>query len=406
MTDLNAYRQELAAELDSILQFWMTCSPDEARGGFYGSVNHNNNSNATAAKGLVLNARILWTFSAAFNFTHEKKYLATAERAFRYLSDYFTDKEYGGMYWSVEADGYPLDTRKQVYGMAFYLYGLSEYFQAAGDPRLLQEAIQIFRLIEEKSFDAEQKGYYEAFARDWCHLPDMRLSEKDANEKKTMNTHLHVIEAYTNLYRYWPDALLRERIMQLLEVFEEHMIDRNTGHLLLFFDEEWNLRPDVVSYGHDIEAAWLLQHCAEIIGHISWQEKMKAHSLRITDAAIEGLDTDGGLWYEYNPLSQQLIKEKHWWPQAEAMVGFANAWQISGQEKYLQLSVNSWHFIKKYLRDNNKGEWVWGVTADYTVMDDKDKAGFWKCPYHNSRACMEMITRLQRAVSAKTPPVS
>lgn len=394
MIDIQAYRQELNAELANILQYWMTHTLDRERAGFYGSINHSNIADKTAPKGLVLNARILWTFSAAFNFTREEKYLTIAKRASSYLSDYFTDSTYGGMYWSVDAAGHPLETRKQVYGMAFYLYGLTEYYQAVKDPGLLEQAIRLFRLIEEKSFDNSRKGYYEAFARDWQQLEDTRLSNKDANEKKTMNTHLHVIEAYANLYKQWPDALLRQRIVQLLEVFDDHMIDKNTGHLLLFFDEAWQIKPDVVSYGHDIEAAWLLQQCAEIIGDNNWISKMKASALHITDAAIEGLDADGGLWYEYNPAGHQLIKEKHWWPQAEAMVGFANAWQISRQEKYLQLSLNSWQFIKKYICDKKVGEWVWGVHADYSVMDAEDKAGFWKCPYHNGRACIEMIQRL------------
>ena len=401
MIDLQAYTEELNAELANILQYWMSHTVDNERGGFYGSINHNNIADKTAPKGLVLNARILWTFSAAFNSTREEKYLAIAKRASTYLSDYFTDSTYGGMYWSVDAEGRPLETRKQVYGIAFYLYGLSEYYQAVKDPGLLEQAIQLFRLIEEKSFDNSRKGYYEAFARDWQHLQDMRLSNKDANEKKTMNTHLHVIEAYASLYKQWPDALLRKRIIQLLEVFDEYMIDKNTGHLLLFFDEVWTLKPDVVSYGHDVEAAWLLQQCAEIINDSSWIKKMRVHALRITEAATEGMDADGGLWYEYNPASHQLVKEKHWWPQAEAMLGFFNAWQLGGDAKYLQLSYNSWHFIKNHIRDTSQGEWVWGVNADYSVMGSQDKAGFWKCPYHNGRACIEMMARLQHTAAVK-----
>ena len=351
MIDLQTYCRELQAEFENILQYWMLHTIDNEQGGFYGSLDNNNTVQAAAPKGVVLNARILWTFSAAFNFTEDTKYIAVARRAHQYLSAHFSDREYGGLYWSVDAAGYPLNDRKQVYGMAFYLYGLSEYYEAVKEPAILEEAIQLFRLIEEKSFDRERKGYYEAFARDWQSLPDMRLSDKDANEKKTMNTHLHVVEAYANLYKQWPDQLLRQRIMQLLEVFDEHMIDKNTGHLLLFFDDNWQLKPDVVSYGHDIEAAWLLQQCAEIIQDEEWMNKMKKYALRITGAAMEGLDTDGGLWYEYDPAKDHIIKEKHWWPQAEAMLGFFNAWQLSGKEVYLQASLRSWEFYKAiYLR--------------------------------------------------------
>jgi mannobiose 2-epimerase len=211
-----------------------------------------------------------------------------------------------------------------------------------------------------------------------------------------MNTHLHVIVAYACLYKQWPDELLRNRIVGLLEIFDEYMIDINTGHLVLFFDENWKEKPDVISYGHDVEAAWLLQQCAEIINDDNWQNKMKKHAIQITNAAMEGLDKDGGLWYEYDPEKDLLIKEKHWWPQAEAMIGFFNAWQVSGKADYLQLSLSSWSFVKQFISNREGGEWVWGVNEDHSVMKGKDKVGVWKCPYHNSRACMEIIKRIQK----------
>jgi cellobiose epimerase len=394
MTDLTIYRQELNNELQNILQYWMEHTTDKQQGGFYGSVGNDNKINTGAPKGIVLNARILWTFSAAFNFTHRETYLPVAARAQRYLLDQFTDTEYGGVYWSVDAAGNMLNSRKQVYGLAFYLYGLSEYYMAAREPAVLKQAIALFHLIEEKSFDTKRKGYFEAFARDWQQLSDLRLSPKDANEKKTMNTHLHIIEAYANLYKIWPDALLKKRVIELLEVFDEYMIDKNSAHLVLFFDEDWQAKPGVISYGHDIEAGWLLQQCAEIIKDESWIHTMKQHAVNITKAAMEGLDADGGLWYEYEPAQKLLIKEKHWWPQAEAMVGFFNAYQVSGDSGFLRHSLNSWQFIKEYILDRENGEWFWGVKEDHTVMKGEDKAGFWKCPYHNSRACLEIMQRI------------
>ncbi len=394
MSELKKYAEELTDELNDILQYWIKNSIDNKRGGFYGSVSNNNTIDDNSPKGLVLNARILWTFSAAFNFTRQNEYIAIAQRAYQYLLDYFTDKTYDGAYWSVDSNGNMLNSRKQVYGIAFYLYGISEYYKAVQLPSVLDHAIQLFNLIEAKSFDEQKLGYYEAFDRDWQPLGDLRLSEKDANEKKTMNTHLHIIEAYANLYKQWPDDLLRKRIVQLLEVFDKYMIDKNTGHLLLFFDEHWKAKPDVISYGHDIEAAWLLQQCAEIIKDDFWVNKMKDYALLITHAAIEGVDLDGGLWYEFDTQQHIMIKEKHWWPQAEAMIGFYNAWEISGNEKYLRLSLNSWAFTRKYILDKQYGEWVWGVEADYSIMKDKDKIGLWKCPYHNSRACLEIIQRI------------
>jgi mannobiose 2-epimerase len=255
-------------------------------------------------------------------------------------------------------------------------------------------AIQLYELIQRYSYDSKKGGYFEAFARDWQPLADLRLSNKDANEKKTMNTHLHILEAYSSLYGIWPDAQLAQAITLLLNNFDDHIIHKQAGHLHLFFDENWGVKSDTVSYGHDIEASWLLVEAAETIGNDSLIKKMKAHALKMADAVTRGIDTDGGLWYEYEPSHRKLIKEKHWWPQAEALVGYFNAWQISGNDKYLQYVFNNWAFIKQYIRDNKNGEWFWGVSEDHSVMPDQDKAGFWKCPYHNGRACMELIKRL------------
>jgi mannobiose 2-epimerase len=293
-----------------------------------------------------------------------------------------------------------LNARKQIYGQAFCLYGLSEFYRAAGEPIALKEAINLFRLIETHSFDHRRKGYYEAFTRDWQQPEDLRLSEKDANEQKSMNTHLHVLEAYSNLYKCWPDELLRQRICDLLEVFDRYIIGKDSASLGLFFTEDWEPRSTTISYGHDIEASWLLQEAAETIGNEEQTQfqpigaqRARALALRIAAAAAEGLDTDGGLWYEKD--DGRLVAEKHWWPQAEAMVGFFNAWQISGNDIWWQRSIKAWSFVRQYLKAPGNKEWYWGVLADHTPMPGQDKAGFWKCPYHNSRACLEILHRLQ-----------
>jgi mannobiose 2-epimerase len=252
----------------------------------------------------------------------------------------------------------------------------------------------LYNSIEEHSYDAKHKGYLEAFTRDWKDADDLRLSSKDANEKKTMNTHLHIIEAYANLYKVHPSEELKNKIVELLELFNASFINKKTFHLKLFFDESWDEKPNVISYGHDIEAAWLLLQCAEIIKHEAWIKIYTQHAIKIADAATEGLDKDGGMWYEYEPLHQILIKEKHWWVQAEAMIGFFNAYQIASNEKHLKHSLNSWQFIKQYISDDKNGEWFWGIKDDYSIMQNEDKAGLWKCPYHNSRACLEIINRI------------
>ena len=391
--DLTTYHSQAALELQAILDYWMRYATDENFGGFFGRVDQFNRPEPSAPKGLVLNSRILWTFSAAYNLVQNPLYLSMAERAYRYLLDHFEDPDHGGMYWSVDFRGDLLNGRKQLYGQAFALYGFSEFFRATGRQDVLQKAIGLFTLIEGHGFDPACLGYFEAFDRQWGPEVDLRLSQKDANEKKTMNTHLHVLEAYTCLYRLWPDSQLRGQILNLLDNFHSHMIDGVTSHLGLYFDEAWNLKAGIISYGHDIEAAWLLLEAARATGDSRWIATMREHAVKMARAAAEGLDGDGGLWYEYDQRTGHLSREKHWWPQAEAMVGFLNAYEVSGDLVFLQQSYQAWQFTMRHIKDPVQGEWFWGVDDSHRPMEGQDKAGFWKCPYHNSRACMEIIGR-------------
>jgi mannobiose 2-epimerase len=381
-------------ELESILSYWMKYSIDQANGGFYGSVDNDNVANEQAVKGSVLNARILWSFSAAFNLTKNPAYLAIAKRSAAYILAYFIDKEYGGVYWSVDCKGKPLETKKQVYAIAFTIYGLSEFYMASQNEAAIITAKQLYKVIETFSHDKEKGGYLEALTREWDVIDDLRLSNKDANEKKTMNTHLHILEAYTNLYRIWPEVTLRSKIKELIGTFQNKILDKNTAHLQLFFDEDWASKSTIVSYGHDIEASWLLLEAAEVLEDDPMILPIKKLAVEIAFASAEGLDKDGSMLYETEPDHQKTINEKHWWVQAEAVVGFYNAWQVSGEKQFLDYSLAAWNFIQQYIIDHKKGEWFWGVTENNTVMQGFDKAGFWKCPYHNSRACIEMIKRL------------
>jgi mannobiose 2-epimerase len=385
---------EIRGELDHVLQYWNRYAVDTGKGGFAGKINNANNQIPGASKGTVLNSRILWTFSAAYSLSENPAHLALAERAFCYIRDHFNDPIHGGLYWSVDAAGNLLDSHKQIYAQSFGIYGMSEYYRATGSEEALEMAIAWFRLVEQYSLDKQYGGYIDAFSRDWSFLEDKRLSAKDSNAVKTMNTHLHIIEGYSNLYKVWPDSLLRIRIRELLTIFDERILNKQTGHLELFFDERWTAETGIISYGHDIEAGWLLQHCAESIGDANLISVSKFNAIRITDAAMEGFDQDAGLWYELDTKANRLVKEKHWWPQAEALVGLCNAWQISGDPRYQEAMFRNWLFIKKYILDPEAGEWYWGVNSDHIPMEGQDKAGFWKCPYHNSRACMEIIRRL------------
>jgi len=392
---LNTYKQELSDELQNILNYWINNTVDQQYGGFYGKINNDNQVIPASPKGSVLNARILWSFSAAYNQIKDEALLPYTHRAYQYLIDFMIDKQYGGVYWAVDHLGKPLDTKKQVYASAFTIYALSEYYKATNLDAALTEAQALYHLLVEKSYDKENTGYLEAFTKEWQPIADLRLSAKDANEKKSMNTHLHVLEAYTTLYTIWPDAGLKQQIETLLNNFIDHIIDHGTNHLVLFFDEDWNKKGNTVSYGHDIEATWLLLEAAEAIHHEELIDRVKNLCVLISEATLAGLDTDGGLWYEYEPTEDHLIKEKHWWPQAEAMIGFYNTWQITSDKKWLQLSLDNWAFVKKHILDKQNGEWFWGIYADGSVMASEDKAGLWKCPYHNSRACLEIMKRIE-----------
>jgi mannobiose 2-epimerase len=392
-TTLTNYKTAMEEELKAILSFWIAQTVDELNGGFIGQIDHNNTIIAEAPKGSVLNARILWSFSAAYNLTGNTIYLDYAKRAFHYICTYFIDKENRGVYWLVDHEGNPLDTKKQVYAQAFAIYAFSEFYKATKDPAAIIEAIDLYDVINKYSYDTKHGGYTEAFTEDWNTISDGRLSAKDANEKKSMNTHLHLLEAFTSLYQVWPYKPLKKKIAELAQNFLEHIIDPVTHHQYLFFNEQWQPRSATISYGHDIETAWLLQEAAEMIGDEDLIKQTKHIAVCMSDAVKNGLDDDGGLWYEYEPAAQHLVREKHMWPQAEAMVGYFNAYQNTTDRSYLDSSVASWQFIQQHIHDKQNGEWHWGINEHYEPML-KDKVGIWKCPYHNSRACIEIIKRI------------
>ena len=406
----------------NILPFWLDKMTDREHGGFYGRIDGHMQLHPEAEKGAILNARILWSFSAAYRVLRKPEYLEAATRAKDYIIDHFIDKEYGGVYWSLDYKGQPLDTKKQFYAIGFAIYGLSEYARATGDREALDYALQLFDCIEEHAFDQEYNGYIEATTRDWQPIADMRLSDLDANYPKSQNTHLHIIEPYTNLYRclkefqaptscsYVPaigailpiDIAVSQQtvgrvgasVRNLIRIFTDRILNPETHHLDLFFEKDWTRGAGhLESYGHDIECSWLMHEAALVLGDQQVLEKVEPIVRMVAKASEKGLRPDGSMIHEANLDTGHRDDDLHWWVQAENVVGWANLYQHFGDEDALQKALNGWNYIKQNLIDYADGEWYWSRRPDGTLNLDDDHAGFWKCPYHNSRMCLELIER-------------
>lgn len=373
----------------NILPYWMQ-KMSRTDGGFYGRINGNEEIDPEAPIGNIMIARMLWTFASAYRILQNEEYLKIAVRAKDFIIRHFYDTEFGGTYWCLNPDGTPLDSKKQIYAIAFTIYGLAELNRATGDGQALEYAIKLFNSIEEHSFDSEKDGYFEAFTREWNQIEDMRLSEKDANESKTMNTHLHVLEAYTCLYRVWNNSRLEERLRGLIDIFEKRILDRS-NHLKLFFDNDWNCSYDIVSYGHDIEASWLIHEAALVLADAEILARMEKLIPAVAAAASEGFSQQEGMIYE--KTAEETDADRHWWVQAETVVGYFNLWDHFDSQEGLENALMCWDFIKANIIDHQNGEWFWSIRADGSINRDDDKAGFWKCPYHNGRMCLEIIER-------------
>jgi mannobiose 2-epimerase len=404
-----AVRKELT---ENILPFWEKYGRDLATGGFYGFLGNDNVGDPKESRSVVMTSRHLWTYSTAARTLKNPAYLDMADYAYRALAKDFVDTTHGGVFWSVKCDGSPDVSKKQIYGEGFAIYAFSEYSaallelrgDAVGAETSMNLALSIYELLEANARERKYGGYVEARARDWSSTADLKLSDKDIDCAKSMNTNLHVMEAFTALHRALKvvrpgDASLLARVGEslssLIVITVEKILGRD-GHLDLYFNDDWTQIGDIISYGHDIETSWLLWEAIEELGDHALAEKYKPVVVRIAEVALaEGTDpATGAMENEFHNGHKE--RTRIWWCQAEALVGYFNAWEITGAAKFLEAAKAQWKWIETRQRDAKGGDWFWGVSPDGKPSLSDPKGGNWKASYHNGRCCVELINRIAK----------
>jgi mannobiose 2-epimerase len=409
-SELTDFQKIFTDELhQNILSYWMKYGVEKDGQGFYGAVDLNNEPVLSANKTSVLNARILWTFAAAAKKYPGTGYDKIAHKAFRVVTEDFADKEHGGYYMELSADNKAANDIKHTYAQAFVIYSLAKYYEFNPVTEVMDKVQDFFYFLDNKTKDPEHMGYREAFTRNWNIFEENRMA--DNNEPKSMNTHLHILEAYAAVYNIWKDDLVKQRLTELLEIFINHIF-REDGHLGIFFSEDFSETDSskaICSFGHDIEASWLIWEAAEILGDESIIAKIKPLILKMADAVLRvGVDKDGGLFLESTRFGSHVRTNKHWWLQAENLVGYMNAFQLTGDMKYWDTVKLAWDFIDKHVIDHEGGEWFTKVNRlgkAYLIEPEDDPSPYyrndwkidpWKCPYHNGRAMIELTNRISR----------
>ncbi len=387
---------ELRTEVvEHILPFWMHNVVDKKNGGFHGQILNNNTIVEDAPRSIILYSRILWTFSASYRILHKNRYRDIAEQAYNYIMNHFWDQVYGGVYWMVDNKGKVIEQKKHVYAQAFTIYGLSEFNRATSNTTALNRAMDLYHLLKKYSYQSDGTGYHEAFTRQWTPLNDVRLSDKDDAQQRSMNTHLHLFEAFANLYRAHQNDDLKNDLTALVQLFFGPIYNIENNHFYTFFDEKWNPTTDIYSYGHDIEAAWLLLDASRVLNKNEIIEKSQELILTLADVTLnEGVDQEVGGLFHTGCSGNAMDSDKHWWAQTEAIVGFVYAYKVSGNERYLEAADKIWEFVKKYMIDQRYGEWYFRVDRNGKPYMQEEKAGAWKCPYHNVRMGLELMEQV------------
>lgn len=374
-----------------ILSFWKNLK-DEEFGGYYGYKGYDLIVDKKAVKGCILNSRILWFFSNCYMLLGDESILPYAIHAYRFLKEYCVDREHGGIYWSLTYDGRPEDTTKHTYNQAFAIYALASYYDAVKDEEALELSLELWRLIEMKCRD--EYGYLEAFNICFEPADNDKLSENGIIAEKTMNTLLHVFEAYTELYRVTKLDAVGDNIRYMLDLIADQVYNPKLGRQEVFFDRKWHTLIDLYSYGHDIETAWLIDRGLDILDDPAYTEKLSPITVDITRNIYERAYIDHSL---VNESENGIVDTTRiWWVQAEAVVGFLNGWQRNPEHsEYLDAAKDIWDYIRTYFVDKREdSEWYWALDADRRPLE-KPIVEPWKCPYHNGRMCIEVVRRLR-----------
>ncbi len=382
---VNECKKELT---ERILPFWNKLRDDE-NGGFYGFMNNDLEVDKKADKGVILNSRILWFYSSCYRTLGEEYMLDNAKHAYEFLKK-CVDKKYGGVYWMMTFDGKPADDMKHTYNQAFAIYALSAYYLASKDNSALKLAFDLFETVEEKCTD--DIAYLEAMSRDWKIVPNDALSENGLMADKTMNTVLHLMEAYTVLFEASGDHRVEERLLFLLEITKDKIFNSEKNCLRVFFNRELEQIGDIHSYGHDIEASWLIDRACEVIGNRRLQAEWRNIDLRIARNILDIAFENGAVNNERE--NDKIDKKRIWWVQAESVVGFINAFQNCGEKQYLDAAETVFNWIITKQADKRKNSEWWGeVTFEGEPMQTVNMVNPWKCPYHNGRMCIEVINK-------------
>lgn len=400
---LRNLREGMISELnESIIPYWTQKMYDNSKKTFHSRIDGKNNLIQNNYHSLILNTRLLWTFSAIYNQFDDVLLLEYINASFSQLEKYFYDIKYTGYFWSIEADGKKLDDSKKTYGQSFAIYALSESYRATLNPVMKKRAIDLFDMIDNVGYDFKSNAYYESFTANWQKQHDVRLSDQDPQELRSTNTHLHLIESFANLYRIWPDSVLKSRLDKLLRIFIEKVYNKDGAYFHAFFDEDWNPKPFDYSFGHDIETAWLMLDAARLLKNDDLIKKCEEILISVSDNLLSlGLDKDfGGVCNKFN-ANKITDSDKHWWVQAESIVGLVYAYQISSDSIYLDAATDIWTFIENLIIDKKNGEWFFKVNKKGEPYFEDDKAGPWKCPYHTSRSILE-VNRISQEILGET----